>query len=399
MAMRSPAGFISAFFDPLKNPDAPTSPSASGGDASASVSFTAPANVGGSAITAYYAVANDGTTGNAATSPVTVSGLINGTSYTFSVWALNSYGPGVFSATTNSVTPALQRGIFGMGNVNPSPTSVINYININSTGNGTSFGTLTAGAWEKMAGCASTTRGLFAGGNNGGSFYGGIQYITIATTGDSTNFGNLVTGQNSWTGGCASTTRGLFGGGDPNSSANRLSTISYVTIATTGNSLEFGNMLGKSTAVMALSSSTTGLFKGISDFTSSVSATVIATLGNATNWGSLLSSANGGGATCSSSTRGIFATFLGNTSNIQYVTIATTGSATAFGFLATPVDSPAGCSNATRGVIGGGVVASVSRNTLQYLTIATTGNTTAFGEMIYTASTLTGFSNCGGGTQ
>ena len=67
MPMHRPAGFIRPGYDPLKNPDAPTGASATAGDASASVAFTAPSNPGGSAITAYYAVSNPGNfTGTAA---------------------------------------------------------------------------------------------------------------------------------------------------------------------------------------------------------------------------------------------------------------------------------------------------------------------------------------------
>lgn len=106
MSMRYPAGFIRPGFDPLKNPNAPTIGTATGGDASASVAFTPPANVGGSAISAYYAVSNpDRVTVSGATSPINVTGLTNGTAYTFAVWALNTYGPGSFSGTSNSVTP------------------------------------------------------------------------------------------------------------------------------------------------------------------------------------------------------------------------------------------------------------------------------------------------------
>jgi hypothetical protein len=104
--MRYPAGFISAFFNPLKNPDAPTIGTATAGSASASVAFTAPVNVGGSAITSYTAISTPGgLTGAGASSPVAVSGLTNGTAYTFRVWANNSFGPGPLSAASNSVTP------------------------------------------------------------------------------------------------------------------------------------------------------------------------------------------------------------------------------------------------------------------------------------------------------
>lgn len=107
MSMRYPAGFISAFYNPLKNPDAPTIGTATGGNASASVTFTAPSNVGGSAITSYTVVSTpSGFTGTGASSPVTVSGLSNGTAYTFKVFATNSYGPSVLSAASNSVTPS-----------------------------------------------------------------------------------------------------------------------------------------------------------------------------------------------------------------------------------------------------------------------------------------------------
>jgi hypothetical protein len=109
--MRYPAGFISAFFNPLKNPDAPTIGTATGGNAQADVTFTAPANVGGSAITSYTVVSTPGgLTGSGASSPVTVSGLTNGTAYTFKVLATNSYGPSVLSAASNSVTPSLAIG-------------------------------------------------------------------------------------------------------------------------------------------------------------------------------------------------------------------------------------------------------------------------------------------------
>jgi len=106
--MRSPAGFISASFNPLKNPNAPTIGTATQGNASASVAFTAPANPGGSAITSYIVVSTPGViVGTGASSPVTVSGLTNGTAYTFQASAVNSYGQGALSAASNSVTPVL----------------------------------------------------------------------------------------------------------------------------------------------------------------------------------------------------------------------------------------------------------------------------------------------------
>lgn len=117
MSQRYPAGFISAFYNPLKNPDAPTIGTATAGSSSASVTFTAPSNVGGSAITGFTVVSTpSGITGTGASSPITVSGLSNGTAYTFTVFATNSYGPSAFSAASNSVTPTMAIGeAFGGG--------------------------------------------------------------------------------------------------------------------------------------------------------------------------------------------------------------------------------------------------------------------------------------------
>jgi hypothetical protein len=111
MSMRYQAGIVLPGYNPLKVPDAPTIGTATGGNASASVTFTAPADVGGGAITGYSVVSTpSGIIGTGASSPVTVSGLSNGTPYTFKVFATNAYGPSPLSAASNSVTPAMQPG-------------------------------------------------------------------------------------------------------------------------------------------------------------------------------------------------------------------------------------------------------------------------------------------------
>lgn len=75
-----------------------------GNGTSASVAFTGN-NVAGAGIT-YTALSTPGSfTGTGTASPVTVTGLTAGTSYTFQVKAGNSLGDSAYSAASNSVTP------------------------------------------------------------------------------------------------------------------------------------------------------------------------------------------------------------------------------------------------------------------------------------------------------
>ncbi len=88
-------------------PSAPTGVTAVAGNASAQVSWTAPAN-GGSAITGYTVTSSPG--GLTATVPGTtttasVTGLTNGTAYTFTVKATNAIGTSATSTASTSVTP------------------------------------------------------------------------------------------------------------------------------------------------------------------------------------------------------------------------------------------------------------------------------------------------------
>lgn len=114
--MRPPAGFISAFYDPLRNPNAPTIGTATAvSNTSASITFTAPTNVGGGAITGYIATArraSDGTSVGVtgASSPITITGLVTGATYTITVAAVNSFGPSAASAASNSVVVEIIQG-------------------------------------------------------------------------------------------------------------------------------------------------------------------------------------------------------------------------------------------------------------------------------------------------
>jgi uncharacterized protein (TIGR02145 family) len=80
---------------------------ATGGcSAQSSVAFTAPASNGGTDITGYTVTSSPGGfSATGASSPLVVTGLTNGTAYTFTVVATNAVGNSVASAASGAVTP------------------------------------------------------------------------------------------------------------------------------------------------------------------------------------------------------------------------------------------------------------------------------------------------------
>lgn len=386
MPLRPPAGFIRPGYDPLKVPNAPTIGEATAGDTTASVSFTAPSDVGGSAISAYYAVSNPGQiTASGGSSPVTVAGLTNGTAYTFAVWALNTYGPSPYSAASGSVTPVTNpdRGIIsgGRSNVNYAAVSTISYLTISTTGNTQNFGNLTI-VRNYSASCSSTTRAIIGTNNNS------TDYITIATTGNAASFGAPFYSTEG-AAGCGNSTRGLYGGGVLYTGTN---IIQYCTIATTGSWNSFGQLTVASSLLGAASSPTRALFMGGigSAALNSICYVTIATTGNATYFGDL-TSARYESSACANSLYAIM--WNGGVNN--RVTIATTGNAVTWGSNNTYLSHNASCSNATRALMVGGY----TDNIICYTTFATSANTVDFGDLVANTLDMSGCSSIHGGLQ
>ena len=176
---------------------------------------------------------------------------------------------------------------------------VIQYNDIATTGDANVFGDMTEGR-SANATLSSPTRGITAG-DQGYSPYTGvagisktIEVITFATRGNGTLYGELSSTRQSLQG-LSSNTRGVFGGGNPGSPApnNKTDTMEYITIATLGNVVDFGNLTSAMSSQMGSSNNTRGIFAGgyISPAEINVIQYItIASIGNAIDFGDLVSS-------------------------------------------------------------------------------------------------------------
>ena len=150
------------------------------------------------------------------------------------------------------------RGVIGGGSgADPTVKASLDYVTIQTTGNATHFGDMT-GKRQAGTGLSNTTRGLTAGGQNPSNL-NTIDYFTIATLGNAVDFGDIsYSGSDGvdYLGSAASATRGLLAGGQ---TPTKMNSINYINISSTGNSLDFGDLLSIGRFSMGLSDSNGGL--------------------------------------------------------------------------------------------------------------------------------------------
>ena len=206
-------------------------------------------------------------------------------------------------STTNrsyvSCCSSSTRGLFN-GGYTPSPSNqtvnVIDRIEISTLGDAVDFGDLFHYVYS-AASTSSTTRAIVAGGvgtpalgTNPSTRFGQVQKYEIGSGGTSIDFGQLSVAR--WNvNGMSNGTRGVFGGGQV---PTYFSVIDYVTIASEGNSLQFGELSTIRDGVGATSDRTRGLFAGGRESTSPGSNGInvieyitMASLGNAVDFGDL----------------------------------------------------------------------------------------------------------------
>lgn len=397
-------GFIGQ--DGLNAPDEPTAITPTAGNASVSVAFTAPTDVGASAITGFVAQVSINDTDYSAgsntgtSSPIVVSSLTNGTASTVKVWAINAYGTSAPSDASASFSPfAPSLGIVFGGDDASGATNIIEYFTITTTGNATDWGDLLA-TGEALTGGGNSIRGICAGGGNNV-----IQFIVYATEGNATDFGDMarVVGFAGGTSSASNTTRAVF---VSHNFGSGLDTLDYITIASAGNSTDFGDMSRTKHQLCGMASSAgRGVFAGgrVSSYYDDIEYITIASTGNVTDFGNL-SAVRALLQSCSSATRGVIAggRISGSgakLNTIEYITMGSTGNTTDFGDLATGRINGIAFSSNLRGCFGGGEDSSGKVDSVEYITIATTGNGADFGDLSTAKASSGSTSNGHGGLQ
>ena len=279
----------------------------------------------------------------------------------------------------------------GLAPGEPNGTNVMQYITIATTGDAVDFGNLTRKKYASYGGISSRTRGILPGGyyynepGGPGTYTDEMDAITISITSNAFDFGNLVQGNRAEPGSASNETRGIiFGGAAGPSPVVRTNTITYVTIATLGDGIDFGDMVGgiyqNPTGTASQTRVVMGTGEGSPANFNSLEYITISTTGNAADFGDSTVTAAYRNA-CGNAVRGIIAGGTGpHIDTIDYFTIATLGNATDFGNLLDARAAVSAMSSPTRAVFAGGNNPSRQR-VIQYHEIMSTGDTVDFGDL------------------
>ena len=306
------------------------------------------------------------------------------------------------------------RGVFGGGyGTSPWPNiNTIDYVTIATLGNATDFGDLSVRRSAKPGG-SSATRGVFISGR----FPGGnpaaanvMDYVEIQSTGNAMDFGDLHTTDNPNQKAASNQIRSVFAGGYKLSVSDQWqSTIGYFNIATKGNTSAFGSLEIPGRKLYTGSNGTRGIYAGNrgntpgspASNTKEIEYVTLMTTGNAQDFGDLTVIRIQSNGSMTSSTRMVMQGGINPSAvnTIDYISMASTGDAIDFGDSPTTMrESSSAVSSPTRGVFntgseGGGT----TNNAIEYITITTLGNSQDFGDLPAARGVAGSFSDSHGG--
>ena len=294
------------------------------------------------------------------------------------------------------------RGIVFQGlKYDPAPSSTylntIEFITVASLGNATDFGDLISKA-NSGGGAGNLTRGIQVSGNDPSGATNVIQFVTIASTGNAQDFGD-VGYERCNAGAVSNQTRLVYSGGEsPSSPYPQLNNIEFITFASTGNGTDFGDQVDTVNSPYGVSSPTRGVFMGGSGATPTIQSIEIATTGNSVLFGDLTSALYNVRGTITNGHRGVMAGGVisptGRVNNIDFISIQSGGNSMTFGDL-TDARDPSNLSSMTRGVmLSGDYPANV--NIMDFIEIMTTGNAVDFGDCNKSSASSTASNGHGG---
>jgi len=232
-----------------------------------------------------------------------------------------------------------------------------------------------------------------------------MQFVTIATTGNTEDFGDLADSSIA-KGSFGSATRGFFAGGDsvPGQADNKA--IEFTIFSSSGGGNDFGDMTNTKAYLSGMSNDVRGFFVGGATTPEYVNQNTIefvtmASTGDGSDFGDL-SVITRAGSSVASNTRGILQ--IGQTDPlagnrlIEFITLSTLGNSQNFGEVTTLAKSgSAAVASSTRACFMGGVGTTSNAghvsNVIDFVTISTLGNAQDFGDTTVAVSALAGASN------
>ena len=277
------------------------------------------------------------------------------------------------------------------GGFDPSLTKTMTTMQMTSSGTSTDFGDLVESRNLSMAtGASSTTRGLFYGGEVSGNSTG-VDAIQMASTGNAADFGDLTTARG-YSAATSNGTRALCGGGN----TPVINVIDFASIASFGNFTDFGNLSVSRNTANGISSPTRAVFGGGTDGTSPSPAfqnvidfITINSTGNASDFGDLTGNSASMGTCSTPSGQGLFAggreAPAGNASKIgsqiDVINISSTGNATNFGALSVSFRQGGSNCNESTGLLCSGYQAPAIVNSVNRFSLQAGGISSDFGDL------------------
>ena len=297
----------------------------------------------------------------------------------------------------DATSPELQTGgtrAVLAGGYSPGGVNIMDFFNVDVTGNATDFGDLTTSQYYG-AGFSSRTHGFVAGNHSPSNK---IERWVFASTGSSADYSDLSQSRGE-AAGMSNSTRGVIAGG-------LRSDIEYITMSSTATGVNFGNLThgGAIRYSNGCGNSTRGIiYDGVlspsNSATNVIEYVTISTLGNAADFGDESGGQGDGPFSCSNATRSVRAGggFPSGSTTIDFIEIATLGNSTDFGDLTVSRYSGEGVASPTRACFASGAAHPAYYDAIDYVQFASTGNAIDFGDTTDSRNYLSGATNGHGG--